>query len=182
MDMTAPTPIRFAAVALACAAVALATPLRGEPATPAPLSPASALDLADYRGRVVYLDFWASWCGPCRESFPWMNAMHARYAERGLTVIGVSVDVERADAERFLQRYPADFATLLDAAGELASRFDLPGMPTSFLFDRQGRQLSRHVGFRSKRKADMETAIRQALDTGKAPVAGKKPAAGKRPR
>ena len=67
------------------------------------------VDLEEYRGKVVMLDFWASWCVPCRRSFPWMNEMQARYGDDGLVIIGVNLDNERREADAFLVEYPADF-------------------------------------------------------------------------
>ena len=93
--------------------------------------------LKDLRGRVVYLDFWASWCTPCRRSFPWMNEMKAKYADRGFEIVSVNLDQERALAETFLQQVPASFTVVYDPAGELATRYGLKGMPTSFLIDRK---------------------------------------------
>ena len=98
--------------------------------TAAAADPSGGLDLARYRGKVVLLDFWASWCEPCRHSFPWLNEMQAKYAERGLIVIGVNVDRERADADRFLRDVPAGFDIVYDPDGSLAAQYDLPGMPT----------------------------------------------------
>src|SRR5215472_3824919 len=68
-----------------------------------------ALDLAQYKGKVVYLDFWASWCKPCRQSFPWMNAMEKKYSADGLVIVAVDLDEQRADADKFLKQRPADF-------------------------------------------------------------------------
>ncbi len=124
-----------------------------------------ALDLARYRGKVVLVDFWASWCEPCRHSFPWLNAMQARYADRGLVVIGVNVDRRRADADRFLQDVPAKFQIVYDPAGTLASQYDLPGMPVSYVIGRNGDVVARHIGFRSNLRAERETEVQQLLET-----------------
>jgi cytochrome c biogenesis protein CcmG, thiol:disulfide interchange protein DsbE len=105
------------------------------------------LDLAQFRGRVIYLDFWASWCAPCRESFPWMNRLQGALGHEGLVVIAVNVDRERADADRFLREHPAQFRILYDPDGLLPEKFGVRGMPTSFLIDRDGRIQSRHEGF-----------------------------------
>src|SRR5689334_21183120 len=69
------------------------------------ISLSEPLDLSPLRGRVVYLDFWASWCAPCRQSFPWMESMQQTYAAQGLSVLAINVDHDRADAERFLKEF-----------------------------------------------------------------------------
>jgi thiol-disulfide isomerase/thioredoxin len=122
------------------------------------------LDLARYRGKVVLIDFWASWCEPCRRSFPWLNSMQARYADRGLVVIGVNVDRERADADRFLRDVPAAFQIVYDPAGSLASQYDLPGMPVSYVIGPNGDVVARHVGFRSGLSAQREAEVQQLLE------------------
>jgi len=138
--------VAVAAARAARAAVALlllAAPLaRSWAAGPPPL------DLAAFRGQVVYLDFWASWCAPCRESFPWMNRMQAQLGAAGLVVIAVNVDREHADAARFLREHPAQFRVVFDPQGMLPERFGVHGMPTSFLIGRDGTLQLRHEGFR----------------------------------
>jgi len=111
------------------------------------------------------LDFWASWCKPCRQSIPWLNEMKSRYAHDGLVIIGVNVDAEHADAERFLRVVPIDFEIVFDPDGEIASRYKLQGMPSSFVFDRTGKLVETHVGFRDAQKADHESALRRLLST-----------------
>jgi len=122
-----------------------------------------ALDLDQYRGKVVVLDFWASWCKPCRQSIPWLNEMKSRYAHDGLVVIGVNVDAEHADAERFMRLVPIDFDVVFDPAGELAKRFKLQGMPSSFVFDRGGKLVESRIGFRDAQKADHEADLKRLL-------------------
>jgi len=104
------------------------------------------LDLDRYRSKVVYLDFWASWCKPCRQSFPWMNTLHRKYGDR-LVVIAVNVDAERKDADRFLQAVPADFEVVYDPDGDLAQQYHLGGMPSSFIIGPDGRVAFHHEGF-----------------------------------
>lgn len=106
------------------------------------------LDLSSLRGRVVYLDFWASWCAPCRQSFPWMQDIQDRFEARGLTVIAINLDHERMDAEAFLRRYHPGFAVRFDPEGILAEQFKVQGMPTAVIIDRQGTARFTHVGFR----------------------------------
>jgi len=105
------------------------------------------LDLAAFKGQVVYLDFWASWCVPCRESFPWMNRLQDELGKDGLVVIAVNVDRERAEADRFLREHPAQFRIVYDPDGLFPEKFGVRGMPTSFLIDRNGHVQSRHEGF-----------------------------------
>jgi len=119
-----------------------------------------ALDLESFRGKVVYLDFWASWCGPCRESFPWMNRIQSELADNGLVVIAVNVDRERAAAEQFLDSHPAQFRIVYDPQGKLPEKFGVRGMPTSFIIDRQGRVRSRHEGFFLKNRASLAQEVR----------------------
>ena len=115
--------------------------------SPAALAGGDRLELAQFKGQVVYLDFWASWCAPCRESFPWMNRLQNELGHDGLVVIAVNVDRERADADRFLREHPAHFRIVYDPDGLLAEKFGVRGMPTSFLIDRNGHVQSRHEGF-----------------------------------
>lgn len=124
----------------------------------------SAPDLSAYAGKVVYLDFWASWCAPCRRSFPWMNDMLARYEADGLVIVSVNVDTERALADAFLAETPAGFPVIHDPAGSIAAAWGLMGMPSSFLIDRNGQLASRHVGFRSDSPQAYETEIRALLE------------------
>ena len=108
---------------------------------------AATLDLGVLRGRVVYLDFWASWCAPCRQSFPWMESMKTAYEGQGLTVLAINVDRERADADRFLKIFHPDFEIRFDPQGRWAEEFKVSGMPTSVIIDRHGVVRFTHVGF-----------------------------------
>ncbi|WP_019027329.1 TlpA disulfide reductase family protein [Colwellia piezophila] len=134
-------------------------------------NPASANDsLAEFeqamarnKGKVIYLDFWASWCVPCRKSFPWMNAMQTQYQKQGLVVLSVNLDAQPILAEQFLQQTPANFAIIFDAKGLLAKKFKLKGMPSSYLFDRQGNLISAHTGFNGKKQKKYQQEIVQAL-------------------
>lgn len=121
------------------------------------------LDLSEYEGEVVVLDFWASWCVPCRRSFPWLNTMHDKYAKDGLVIIGINVDKETESAARFLQKFPAKFKISYDANGVLARKFDVQGMPSSFVIGRDGQMHARHLGFKVRRQDEYEAAIVAAL-------------------
>jgi len=134
----------------------------------APLAAAEdgPLDVEAYRGKVVVIDFWASWCVPCRRSFPWLNAMHAKYAGDGLVIIGVNVDSERAEATRFLAEYPADFQIYFDSEGRYAAEYGVEAMPSSFVIGRDGQVRARHLGFKVQKQPDYEAAIVDALREG----------------
>ena len=121
------------------------------------------LDLEQYRGQVVLVDFWASWCVPCRRSFPWMNSMQQKYAGDGLVIVGVNMDASAEDAHTFLRDTPAEFDIVYDPDGHLARRFEVEAMPSSYLIDRSGNVISRHLGFRDKMIGDYEETIRNAL-------------------
>jgi len=125
--------------------------------------PAAAFDPDEYAGKVVVLDFWASWCVPCRRSFPWLNAMHEKYADEGLVIIGVNLDLEHAEAERFLGEFPASFRIVYDEHKALAKQFDVIAMPSSYMLGRNGKVVEQHHGFKVKKQADYEAAIVSAL-------------------
>lgn len=122
------------------------------------------LDLDEYTGKIVVLDFWASWCVPCRRSFPWMNDMQAKYGDDGLVFVGVNMDADAAEAQQFLDEYPADFEIIYDPEGELARKYDVIAMPSSYVFDRNGQQIVRHLGFKVKKQADYEALLRETLN------------------
>ena len=116
-----------------------------------------------HHGKVIYVDFWASWCAPCRQSFPWMNDMQKKYKAQDFVVVSINVDAKRALANKFLNEVSADFAVIYDNRGVLAKKFQLKGMPSSYLFDRQGQLISAHNGFNDKKKQLFEQEIIQAL-------------------
>jgi cytochrome c biogenesis protein CcmG/thiol:disulfide interchange protein DsbE len=137
---------------------------RGEPAPDFDLPGAAGIvHLRDYRGKVVYLDFWASWCVPCRQSFPWMNDMQARYRDKGLAVLAINADSRAADAARFLQQVPARFDIAYDTTGDVSRSYAVRAMPTSLLIDRAGRILDVHRGFTPEDTTERERRIREAL-------------------
>ncbi|HEY7903301.1 MAG TPA: TlpA disulfide reductase family protein [Casimicrobiaceae bacterium] len=133
------------------------------PAFALPDASAKAVSLAAFKGRVVYVDFWASWCGPCRKSFPWMNAMQQKYGAQGFTVIAVNVDKRRGDAERFLAQVPARFTTVFDASGATPTAYDVKAMPSSVLIDAAGNVTLVEEGFRDERRDALEASIRALL-------------------
>ena len=125
------------------------------------------VSLERLHGRVVFVDFWASWCAPCRRSFPWMNDMQKRYGERGVTIVAINVDKRREDADRFLRQYPASFAVVYDAPGATPGAYDVKAMPSSFVVDRDGRIAAIEHGYRDDRGAELEAKIRSIVDARK---------------
>ena len=119
--------------------------------------------LNELQGKVVLVDFWASWCAPCLQSFPWMNNLHARHAGDGLVIVAVNLDQDRALADAFLNRVPAQFRVEYDPSGSLAKSFGVEAMPTSFLIGRDGKVRARHAGFRDKQREGREQEIVQLL-------------------
>lgn len=146
---------RLLSVALAALALPAAAAGPGPSAAPAPLD--------GYAGKVVYVDFWASWCTPCAESFPWLNTLEKKFGSR-LAVVGVNVDESSADADRFLKRHPAQFDIVRDPQGRIASHYTLPGMPTALILDEQGKVVHIHSGFRRADVADYEAVIGDVLN------------------
>jgi thiol-disulfide isomerase/thioredoxin len=138
-----------------------------EKGAPAPQFDLQGLDgavkLAKLQGKVVYVDFWASWCGPCRQSFPWMNEMQAKYGARGLQVVGVNVDANNADARQFLASTPARFTIGFDPQGATPRSYGIKGMPSSVLIGPDGKVLLEHSGFRDADRAELESKIQSAL-------------------
>ena len=124
---------------------------------------ASSLDLTNLGGRVVYLDFWASWCGPCRQSFPWMEILKSTYGAQGLEIITVNLDRDRADADKFLKQFHPTFDVRFDPKGEFAELYKIQGMPSSVLIDRHGVTRFTHVGFRPVDGPLYEAQVRQLL-------------------
>lgn len=129
--------------------------------TDLPGSPVRQID--ELHGKVVIIDFWASWCGPCRKSFPWLNQMQQKYQAQGLVILAVNEDEQREDANAFLKQYPAEFAVLFDQQGQVAQQYQLKGMPTTLVLDRQGQLKYSHIGFFESKTAQYEQDLQQLL-------------------
>jgi len=119
--------------------------------------------LAQYKGKVVYVDFWASWCVPCRKSFPWMNDMQKQYADEDFTILSVNLDAQQSLAKDFLTEVKANFPVFYDPKGKVAKAFKLKGMPSSFIVNKAGEIVSAHVGFTESKKAKYQTEIEDLL-------------------
>ena len=157
-----------AGVLAVCGAVALPA-LALEPGQRAPEINATGaggqpLRLGSLKGQVVLLDFWASWCGPCKKSFPWMNEMQARYGPAGLRIVAINLDEQREAADRVLAQVPAKFTIGFDTQGTTPGLFGVKGMPSSVLIGANGFIDSLHAGFRDEDAAALEKRIAQALE------------------
>ncbi len=121
------------------------------------------LRLERYHGKVLYLDFWASWCKPCVKSFPWMNSLVRRFPADRFIVVTVNLDTEPAAMHQFLARVRADFDIYHDPSGNIAEQFQIEGMPTSYLIDAEGKIVKKHIGFYSKKIDEYEKEIEDLL-------------------
>jgi cytochrome c biogenesis protein CcmG/thiol:disulfide interchange protein DsbE len=104
----------------------------------------------DLKGKVVLLDFWASWCGPCKESFPVMDELQQKYGAKGLVILAVNVDEKIAAMQDFLKDHPVQFNILHDATKKLVGAANIASMPTSFLIGKDGKVVAIHKGFHGK--------------------------------
>lgn len=159
----------LALVLLGAAHLSVATARAIEPGSVAPVSArGSGLSISDYKGEVVLLDFWASWCATCKLSLPFLDRMQRTYGPRGLRVIAVNVDEDRSDAERLLKPLAPQFSVVFDPKGELPAEYKISSMPTSYLIDRRGTVREKHEGFRQSSEHEIEDQIRRLLGEGEA--------------
>ncbi len=157
---------RIAALSVAAAATLAAAPgFAVDPGATAPdfrlpqLGKDTTLHLADMRGKVVLVDFWASWCGPCRESLPQYQKLYTELSRSDFEIVAVNLDEELADAKKFLAAHPVTYPVVLDPAGEVPKAYDLIGMPTSYLVDRNGVVRLRNQSFKPQDIDTLRTAI-----------------------
>ena len=163
------TILGFRTAVLATALLATAWPAAAaDGAVPAPqFSLASRaggeVSLADLRGQVVMINFWASWCGPCRQEFPALDQIYAKYKPMGFTLVAINVESEKADAEKFLSATPASFPILFDPDNTVSGKYGVSAMPTTVLVDRQGRVRWQHRAYKPGDEAKYIEQIRAAL-------------------
>ncbi|MDQ3035528.1 MAG: TlpA family protein disulfide reductase [Myxococcota bacterium] len=119
--------------------------------------------MASLRGRVVVVDFWASWCEPCADSMPVYQRLYDTYRERGLTIVGVSQDQRVDNARQFATRHHLGFPVVFDEGHAVANRYRPPRMPTSYVIDRGGIVRHVHAGFRAGDAAQLESQIQALL-------------------
>lgn len=120
------------------------------------------VSLSDYRGKVIVIDFWATWCPPCKDSIPFLESLYQRYKERGIVVIGVSFDEDVELVKRFKERYPMTYPTLM-GEGWIKNNYGLIGIPEMFIIGRDGVLRYHHLGFNESVPDEVEKEIKKLL-------------------
>ncbi len=126
-------------------------------------APTQSIALSSLRGQVVYVDFWASWCAPCRISFPVLDALYRENGSRGFVVVGVNKDMSLEDAQKFLKKVPVTFPLVGDAKDAAAKAFDVKTMPSGYLVDRKGVVRKVHRGFTAETGAEIRAEVEALL-------------------
>jgi peroxiredoxin len=117
------------------------------------------ININDYKGKVIYLDFWASWCPPCKQSFPALNKLHNEFKKRGFEVVAINLDEEKKDASQFLQANPVDFTIAYDAQRICPKAYEVMAMPSSYIIDKQGVIREVHLGFKENDVTEIQNMI-----------------------
>jgi thiol-disulfide isomerase/thioredoxin len=154
--------LAFAILAAPVAAVQVGAPA---PSLPMPLMDDSgkSVRMSQFRGKVVYVDFWASWCIPCRISMPSLDRLYKQHVARGFEVVGVNKDVRTEDAERFLKRVPVSFVLVGDSSDAAAKAFAVKTMPSGYLVDRKGVVRHVHGGYTKSTSDELATQVEKLL-------------------
>ena len=121
------------------------------------------LRLEEHRGEVVMLNFWASWCGPCRQEMPLMDELYSQYKDLGFTILAVNVDENRAEAHRFLEKVPVNYPILYDPESSVSELYEVQAMPTTVMIDRDGNARYLHYGYQPGYEDDYEQQIRELV-------------------
>ena len=122
------------------------------------------LNISNYQNKVVYLDFWASWCPPCKQSFPALNRLHNELKSKGFEVIAINLDEDKEEALSFLQDHPVDFSIFHDAEGKCPEAYAVSAMPSSYIIDKKGLIQKVHLGFHDDSENEIRTAILALLN------------------
>lgn len=128
--------------------------LAGQEGQPVPQCPAQFaesqqnLDFSAFKGKVVLIDFWATWCGPCQKSMPFLNKLRNERRDEGFEIVAINVDEDRDEAVRYLQAHPVDYPMAFDPKGDCPGAFGVQAMPSSFFIDKAGKVRKVHLGYR----------------------------------
>lgn len=144
---------------------ALAATKMGEPAPDFTLksNTGSNLRLSEQRGSVVLINFWASWCGPCRKEMPLLEQLYKKYSPLGFTMLGVNVDKDISLADKILRDIPVSFPILYDPQGDISKTYDVDAMPTTVIVDRDGKMRFLHRGYKPGYEEDYEAQVKQLI-------------------
>lgn len=132
----------------------------------------NTVKLSELQGQIVLLDFWASWCVPCRASMAVLQTLQTEYAGKPVRIVPISVDEDSADAAAFLKKYGPELHSLQDPEGGVAEAYDLLGMPSSFVIDADGQLAMRHEGYRAGDEQKWRDAIDALLSASPTPALG----------
>jgi peroxiredoxin len=121
------------------------------------------VSLEQLKGQVVMLNFWASWCGPCRQEMPLLDQMHKRYSSLGFTLLGVNVEANTKDAERWLADTPVSFPILFDKDSKVSKLYNVSAMPSTVFIDRKGNVRYLHRGYKPGDESEYLNQIRALL-------------------
>ena len=165
MQDSAPRFLKQAAMALVLMA---GTAYAADAGGPAPSFTLAALTgqqaaLSQYKGQVVMVNFWATWCGPCQQEMPLLDQMYKKYKPAGFTLIGVNVDKEAPAVKELMARKPVSFPVLLDPANQVSKAYHVDEMPSSVLIDRKGEIRYIHRGYRPGDENEYQDRIRQLI-------------------
>ena len=134
------------------------------PACPAQVSgPENGLKPETYQGKVVLIDFWATWCGPCQKSMPFFNHLRNEQQKDGFEIVAVNVDEDAETAREFLRNHPVDYPIVFDPSGECPKTYQVKAMPSSYLLDKSGKVRYIHLGFRDSDQASLREQIQGLL-------------------
>jgi len=121
------------------------------------------LDLTKYQGKVVLIDFWATWCPPCKQSMPFLNALRNEQKDRGFEIIAINVDEDTPQARKFLGDFPVDYPNAYSSTGDCPEKYDVKAMPSSYFIDRKGTVRYVHLGFRHADEEDIRKKVLELL-------------------
>jgi len=122
------------------------------------------IELSDLKGKLVYINFWASWCRPCKESFPWMIEMKNKFEKYPFEIISINLDSDKSLADKFLSTQEINFPNAFDPDAKIANEYGIEGMPSSYLIDGKGQLRLRYIGFWNKSRKDNEKIIHDLLE------------------